>query len=223
MTSPFAPFSSSVTRRVRLAIRAYADRRSVSSLIRIHAGARAPGPGWDSGSLPRFAAWLLLRSRESDSDLPRNAARQGEEDAHHLVPAIGGRLKHARAAAVDDRDATLAAVGCRRRRDAPASGAPMHPDVLDPELGALAHGLVGDLRARSDHDRVDAARDRAQVVVGRVGLDLLGVRVDREDLVATLLQALVHDVAAVASRRPGDAGDGHSLVTQEFRCSFFDR
>ena len=39
----------------------------------------------------------------------------------------------------------------------------------------------------------------AEVVVGAVALDLVGVRVDREHLVAALAQALVDDVAPVAS------------------------
>jgi hypothetical protein len=40
----------------------------------------------------------------------------------------------------------------------------MHPDVVDPELGTLAHGLFGELRAGADHHRINAARDRAQNV-----------------------------------------------------------
>ena len=46
-----------------------------------------------------------------------------------------------------------------------------------------------------DHDRIDAARDRAQVVISTVAFDLVGVRIDREDLVAALSKALVDDVA----------------------------
>jgi hypothetical protein len=61
-------------------------------------------------------------------------------------------------------------------------------------------------------------------------LDLIGVRVDGKDVVASLAQALVDkdvvaslaqalvdDVAAVVSRRPRHAGDGHALVTEEYR------
>ena len=47
-----------------------------------------------------------------------------------------------------------------RLGDAAGAGAAVHPDVLDPELGALAHRLLGDLRPGADHDRLDAAGDR---------------------------------------------------------------
>jgi hypothetical protein len=62
----------------------------------------------------------------------------------------------------------------------------VHPDALDPELDALAHRPVGGLRSCRDHDCLDAVRDRAEIVVGRVALDLVGVRVDGEDVVAAL-------------------------------------
>ena len=73
----------------------------------------------------------------------------------------------------------------------------MHPHVLDAEVGALAHRRFGGLGPGCDHDRVDAAGDRAQVVVAAVAFDLVGVRVDGEDLVAAVTKALVDDVASV--------------------------
>jgi hypothetical protein len=72
--------------------------------------------------------------------------------------------------------------------------------VLDPQLNAFAHRLVGDLRPRADHDRLDAAGNRAEIVVGTIAIDLAGVRIHREHLVAALAQALVDDVAPVAIR-----------------------
>jgi hypothetical protein len=95
--------------------------------------------------------------------------------------------------------------------------------VLDPELRAVAHRVLGDLGPRGDHNRVDSAGDRAQVVEGAVALDLVSVRVHREDLVTLLAQTFVDDVAAVALRMPGDADDGYSLVSKEVRCGFLDR
>ena len=74
----------------------------------------------------------------------------------------------------------------------------------------------------ADDDAVDTAGDLAQLVVAAVALDLVGVRVDREDLVAPLAEALVDDVAAVVLGLPGDAGDGDSLAGQELRCRVFD-
>jgi hypothetical protein len=72
--------------------------------------------------------------------------------------------------------------------------------VTDAQLGALAHGGLGDLRPRRDDDRVHAAGNRLQVVVALLAVDLVGVRVDREHLVAPFLQPLMDYVAAVAGR-----------------------
>ena len=89
------------------------------------------------------------------------------------------------------------AVAVSETLPAPGRG---HPDPLDPELGALAHRFVGELGTGADHDGLDAARDRSEVVVGPVALDLVGVRVDGEDLIAAVAQPLVDGVAAVAAR-----------------------
>ena len=72
------------------------------------------------------------------------------------------------------------------------------PDVFDPKLGAFAHRLFGDLRARRDHDRLDAARNRAQVVIGGVAFKLLCVRVYGEHLVSPLPKPSINDVGSVA-------------------------
>ena len=47
----------------------------------------------------------------------------------------------------------------------PAPSAAVHPHMRDAEFGALAHGVLGGLRPGADDDRLDAARDRLQVVV----------------------------------------------------------
>src|SRR5919197_6458400 len=120
-----------------------------------------------------------------------DVAVEREDESHRLVADVGGGVEHARAAAVDYGDAALAAVLGGGVRDAAGAEGAMHPDVLDPELRALAHRLLGGLGPRSDHDRVHAAGDRAQVVVRAVALDLVGVGVYREDLVPALAQALV--------------------------------
>src|SRR5829696_5382187 len=146
------------------------------------------------------------------SDPSRDVAGEGEDRAHRLVARIGGRSEHARAAAVDHRDAVLAAVVGRLLRDAPVAGTPVHPDVPDPELGALVDRALGALGPGADDDAVDPAGNLAQVVVAAVALDLVRVRVDGEDLVAPLAQALVDDVAAVVLGLPGDTGDGDSLA-----------
>jgi hypothetical protein len=51
---------------------------------------------------------------------------------------------------------------------------------------------------------LDAARDGREVRVGVVARDLCGVGIDREDLVAALLEPVVNGVAAVSLGMPGD-------------------
>ena len=121
----------------------------------------------------------------------------GPEESQDLVAEVGGRPKHQWTASIDHRDAVLPAViggGCR---DAAGARAPMHPNLLDAQLGALAHGLLGDLGPCSDHHRLHSAGDRLQIRIAPIPLDLVGVRVDGEDLIAALAQAPVHDVAPV--------------------------
>jgi hypothetical protein len=52
----------------------------------------------------------------------------------------------------------------------------MHPHMPHAEFGTLAHRLLGDLGPRSDHDRLDAAGDRAQVVIAVIAFHLVCVR-----------------------------------------------
>ena len=72
-------------------------------------------------------------------------------------------------------------------------------------------------RLNEKDDRVNAAGDRPQVVIAPVALDLVGVRVDREHLVATVAQPLVHHVRAVARGRARHPGDRDPLLGQELR------
>ena len=119
------------------------------------------------------------------------------------------------------RDAREGGGSGRRLRDAPLAGAAVHPDVLDPEVGALVHGVLGALGPGPDDDAVDATGDLAQVVVAAVALDGVRIRVDCEDLITPLAQALVDDVAAVVLGRARDSGHGDSLAGQELcRCVF---
>src|SRR5215467_39189 len=146
----------------------------------------------------------------------------GVHEAHDLVPGIGGGPEHEGAAAIDDGDAVLPAVAGGGIGDAARTGAPVHPHVLDAELGAFAHGVLGDLGPGSDHHRLDPAGDRCQVRVAPVPLDLVGVRVDREHLVAALAQPRVHVVAPVGLGRAGYPGDRDALVRQELGRGVFD-
>src|SRR5262249_15995064 len=135
----------------------------------------------------------------------------GVDEAHELVAEIGGRPEHAGAAAVDHGDSVRAAGRGGGIGDAAGAGAAVQPDGLDLERGAFTHRLLGDFRPGSDHDGLDAARDRPQVVVGDVAFDLVRVGVDREHLVAALAQTLVDGVAAVVLRLPRHARHGDTL------------
>ena len=55
----------------------------------------------------------------------------------------------------------------------------------------------------------DAARDRLQIRIAAIALDLLRVRVHGEHVVATVPQPPVHDVGPVVLGMSGHAGDGH--------------
>src|SRR6266508_6287545 len=103
------------------------------------------------------------------SHLLRHVA--GEHAAHDPVSKIGGGREHQRTPSVDHRDAVLAAVLSGGVGDAATTGAPMHPDVLDAELGALVHGVLGDLGPCSDHHCLDPAGDRFQILIAAIPLD----------------------------------------------------
>src|SRR5215472_9041700 len=139
----------------------------------------------------------------------------GVHAAHDLVPEVGGGPEHEGTPSVDHGDAVLSAVAGGGVRDAARAGAPVHPHVLDAELGALAHGVLGDLGPCSDHHRLDPAGDRRQILIAPVPLDLAGVRVDREDLIAALAQPPVHVIAPVGLGRAGHPRDRYSLTGQE--------
>ncbi|HYU76222.1 MAG TPA: hypothetical protein VEL31_26415, partial [Ktedonobacteraceae bacterium] len=107
-----------------------------------------------------------------------------------------------------------------RLGDATRAERPMHPHVLNAEIGALAHGRLGGLGSSSDHDPVNATGYRFQIVVAGIAFDVVGIRVDGEDLVAPLPQTLVHNVAAVSLGFPRHAGHSDSLLCEELGCGF---
>jgi hypothetical protein len=102
-------------------------------------------------------------------------------------------------AAVDHRDAVRPAVLRGGLGDAARARAHDASTRADSELGAFAHRLLGDLRPRPDHDRLDAAGDRAEVVIREITLHRLRVGIDGEHLVAAIPQALVDDIAPVVA------------------------
>src|SRR6185503_15565938 len=107
------------------------------------------------------------------SNLPRDVARESEDDSHRLVPDISGGTEHAGTPAVDYSDALLPTVIGSCFRNTPSAGATVHPHVLDAQVSAVAHRPIGNLGSRRDHYRVDATGDRSQVVVAPVSFNLV--------------------------------------------------
>src|SRR4051794_24100190 len=105
---------------------------------------------------------------------------------HDLVARVGGGLGHQRAPAVDHPDAVLAAVPGGRLGDAAGARAAVHPHAVDVQGHGLTHGRLGVRRTRTDDDGLDAAGNRGEVGEAVVALDLLGVGIDGEDVVAAV-------------------------------------
>src|SRR5262249_709241 len=99
----------------------------------------------------------------------------------------------------------------------------MHPHVLDPELDALPHRALGLVRRGGDDDGFDASGDASQVVVTAGTLNRLGIRVDREDLVAAVAQTLEHGIGAMIPGLSRNARHGNALVSEEFGIGFLHR
>jgi len=98
----------------------------------------------------------------------------------------------------------------------------MHPYVLDAELLTFVHRCLGRFRTSTDDDSFDSSRNRSEIVVAGIPLDLICVRVDREHFVAPLPKSLVHDVAAVSLRVARHSRYCDALAGQEVCGRFFD-
>src|SRR5262249_24160149 len=133
---------------------------------------------------------------------PWDLAGESAYETHDVVRDVRRRIEHQRAAAIDHVDAPLAAVGGSGFGDAALSNGPMHPDVLDAEVGAFAHRGFSDRRSRPNHDSSNATRDRGQVVIAAIAFELVRVGVDREDLIAPLSQAPIDNVGSMPLRWP---------------------
>jgi hypothetical protein len=106
----------------------------------------------------------------------RYRPRYAEYGTHDLVDGVRGGAEHEWAAAVDDRDAVLAAVRRRRVGDAAPTEGTVHPDLVDTQLHALAQGLFGMLRPSTDDDGLDTSRNRLEVGIARLPVDMRGIR-----------------------------------------------
>src|SRR5436190_21300308 len=103
---------------------------------------------------------------------------------------------HHRAGTGDDADVVLTAILDGRRRDTRAlPDGLMHPDAADSGIAAVPHDPLGGLRSRDDHHAVDSTRDRLQVGITAVALERLHVWVHRKDIVPTVLQAVIDQIA----------------------------
>src|SRR5215831_8870142 len=129
------------------------------------------------------------RCRNASATSGGQSPRESEEQAHAFMPEVDALAVHHRAGTSDDADIVLAAVLHRFRRHARSlRGGLMHPNAANTGIAALAHDLLGRLRARDDHHRVNAARDRSQVRIAAITLEPLHVRVHREYIVSARLQ-----------------------------------
>src|SRR5262245_9048722 len=106
-----------------------------------------------------------------------------EDETHHLVGEVSGRIEHEWAATINHGDAVRAAEGGCGGADAALPVTPMHPDVLDTELGTLPDGALGFVRRGGNDDGLDPAGDALQVVITAGALDLVRIGVDGEHLV----------------------------------------
>src|SRR5262249_37178832 len=128
-----------------------------------------------------------------------------------------------RTAAVNHGDAVPATKGCRRRIDAALTEGPMHPDVLDPELGALSHCPLSLVRRRGNDDGVNTSWDAPQVVITVSPLDLVRIRIDREHLITSIPQTLEHGVGSMLPGLSRHACHGDPLESKELGCGFLHR
>ena len=83
--------------------------------------------------------------------------------------------KHARASALDHRDAAPGSIFSGCVRHAPRAGPPVHSDPGDAEVGAFADGRLGCLRPGSDHHPVHPTWDGCQTGITGVAFDLAGL------------------------------------------------
>jgi len=83
------------------------------------------------------------------------------------------------------------------------------------ELDGLPHRVQSAVRGGPDDDGLDPAWNGSDIRGCRSPGDLGCVGIDGEDLEAALNQAVVDDIAAMASRRAGDRDDRNSLAGQK--------
>src|SRR5262245_39576945 len=142
--------------------------------------------------------------------------RKFEEPSHARVSDVRAGVHH-RAGAGDDADIVLAAVLDRFRRDARTLPYRlMHPDAANAGRMAVADDPLGGFRPRDDHHAVDAARNRLQVRIAALAIEGRQVRVDGDDVVAGLLEALVDQIAdRVAAPVPRHTSHRDALLREE--------
>jgi hypothetical protein len=138
------------------------------------------------------------------------------------VANICRRLEHQRATAVNHTDAVVSPPGCRCGGNAAGSEGVVHPNLSDAEVGALTYRGQRVLRASSHHYCLNATGNRLQVMKAPIAFDLVGVRVDRENLVSKLTQATVYGIGGVGLGFPRNARDRDTLLGEKFTGGFFD-
>src|SRR5450759_2360616 len=138
---------------------------------------------------------------------------------HEPVEAVeerGSRQEHVWAMARDHVDAVGGTVGDRGRADraGAAARAAMHPDMGHAGVDAVVDDLLRGLGRRHDDDALDGRLDVLDAGVAALAIDLRGVRVHRDGLVASLAKLLPDRVREVL-RIARDADDGKALQGPE--------
>src|SRR5215467_6339798 len=80
-----------------------------------------------------------------------------------FVAEVGNRIEHERTAAVDHGNAVATSVCRSRGADAALAVTPMHPHVLDAEIGALSHRALRFVGRGGDDDGLNSSGDAPQV------------------------------------------------------------
>src|SRR5262245_46484952 len=147
---------------------------------------------------------------------PGKVSAPAEPCPDAAVPEVDGLEVHEGTAAHDGSNARAGARLDRVLRDAPATEGPMEPDATHAALESLLHDTERGVRMGGHDHAIDVARHAREVRIAPGTLDLCGVRVDRDRVVAAVPELAEHGIGRARSRSR-DARDGNSFPAQNLR------
>ena len=139
-----------------------------------------------------------------------------KQPAHTFVSKINRLAEHHGTCTGDDLDAMFAAVGHRFIGNATAGNGAVHPHMMNPHFGTFMDDLFCDLGRGGKNNPFDATGDGVQVGVTGVALDFSGVGVEGKNLIASVTQGFVNEVASIGVGT-GYASDGDAFEVKEGR------